>query len=82
MSAKNERLLKKMLAKKTTRHFKKKFRETFPQPWELDWDDGPPRIFAANGRCVCVLPTGTLEGAYNSEVIVELGKVLLGMEKF
>ena len=51
---------------------------SLPTAWYFDWNgDEPPRIFDANGRCVCVLSTGTFSGAYETEQIIANAKRLL-----
>lgn len=51
---------------------------SLPTAWYFDWNgDEPPRIFDADGRCVCVLSTGTLGGAYTTEQIIANAKRLL-----
>lgn len=45
----------------------------WPIPWEFEWRDYPV-VRAANGRVVCVLPTGALEGPLEVEDIVALGE--------
>lgn len=51
---------------------------SLPTPWYFDWDgDNPPRIFDANGRCVCILSTGTFSGAYEIDEIISNAKRLL-----
>lgn len=46
---------------------------SLPTPWSFQWDgDSPPVIFDANGKCVCILSTGTLNGAYETEKIKRL----------
>ncbi len=46
----------------------------WPTPWRFEWKTGPPVVLAANGQVVCVLPTGTFEGPFETEDVVALGE--------
>ena len=47
--------------------------------WRLEWDsDEPPRILDAEGKCVCVLSTGTLKAAYSTDHILANARRILG----
>lgn len=52
-----------------------------PGEWYLVWDkdrEGQPTIFDENGRCVCVLSTGTLGGGpYSDDVVLSNAKLIL-----
>lgn len=51
---------------------------SLPTAWYFDWNGSePPRIFDADGRCVCVLSTGTFSGTYETEQIIANAKRLL-----
>jgi hypothetical protein len=48
--------------------------ENWPPPWRFEWTTGRPVVLAANGRVVCVLPTGTLKGPFETEDVAALGE--------
>lgn len=57
---------------------KAKKEESLKVPWKLVWNsDGPPGIFDLDGKCVCILSTGVLSGAYDTNVIMANVKRLL-----
>ena len=53
-------------------------KDSLETPWTFEWDGkSPPRILDKNGKCVCVLSTGTFEGAYEIEEIISNAKRLI-----
>lgn len=45
--------------------------EAYPRPWRGEWiGDNPPRVRAANGNVVCVVSTGRLNGAHDTDDIL------------
>lgn len=54
-------------------------KDSSPTNWKFEWDsDGsPPRIIDTEGKVVAILSTGTLKGAYDTDVIIANAKRLL-----
>ena len=49
----------------------------FPAPWKFVWKDyDAPKVVSANGSVIVVLSTGTINGPYDPEDIVEIGKLI------
>lgn len=49
-----------------------------PLGWSFEWTGTmPPRILDSNGEVVCVLSTGSMEGAYSIDTIIANAKRLL-----
>lgn len=55
---------------------KNNIKQSSPKPWKFVWDNDP-KIVDFDGNVVCLLSTGTIDGVYDTETILENAKILL-----
>lgn len=51
-----------------------------PLPWTFEWDK-TPIIYAADGTVVCVISTGSIDGAYPTERVIATANLIMSLSE-